>query len=189
MATIRPMRKSDLKDIEYICGVTAGNFCARQPILAYRTAKAFATYYVRECTDTCFCLADDNDKAVGYILCEPDYKRFLKIYPKVDARFVFSLDKKDGLEAFSLPIPYTIFGMKYPAHLHVDILKEYQSQGYGGKLMEALLDELKKRNVKGVMLTADSDNEGAIRFYERFGFKTLIRSEKLNGIVMAKKLS
>ena len=55
--------------------------------------------------------------------------------------------------------------------------------------MEALLDELKKRNVKGVMLTADSDNEGAIRFYERFGFKTLIRSEKLNGIVMAKKLS
>ncbi len=189
MATIRPMRKSDLKDIEYVCGKTAGNFCAREPILAYRTAKAFATYYVRECTDTCFCLADDNDKAVGYILCEPDYKRFLRIYPKTDAKFVFSLDKREGLEAFSLPVAYTLFGMKYPAHLHIDIMPDYQSKGYGGKLMEALFEELKKRKVKGIMLTADSDNEGAIRFYERLGFKTLIRSEKLNGIIMAKKLS
>ena len=189
MATIRPMRKSDLKDIEYVCGKTAGRLCAREPILAYRTAKAFATYYVRECVDTCFCLTDDNDKAVGYILCEPDYKRFLRIYPKTDAKFVFSLDKREGLEAFSLPVTYTLFGMKYPAHLHIDILPEYQSQGYGGKLMEALFEELKKRKVKGIMLTADSDNEGAIRFYKRLGFKTVVVSKKLNGIVMAKKLS
>lgn len=188
MASIRPMRKTDLKDIEYICGVTAGPFCAREPIPAHRTAKMYSTYYVRECTDTCFCLADDNDKPVGYILCEPDYKRFLRIYPKIDAKHVFSLDKREGLMAYFLPFPYTIFGSKYPAHLHIDILPEYQSQGYGGKLMATLLDELKKRNVKGVMLTTDSENEGAIRFYKRLGFKTVIRSEKLDGIVMAKKL-
>lgn len=189
MATIRPMRKSDLKDIEYVCGKTGGNFTAKQPILAYRTAKTYATYYVRECTDTCFCLADDNDKAVGYILCEPDYKRYLKIFPKVDAKFVFELDKKDGITAFCQPVPYTVLGWKYPAHLHIDILPEYQSKGYGSDLMNALLQELKARNIKGIMLTADAENKGAIRFYERFGFKTVICSEKINAIIMAKKLS
>lgn len=188
MATIRPMRKNDLMDIEYICGQTAGNLCRKEPIIAHRTAKMYSTYYVRECTDTCFCVADDNDKAVGYILCEPDYKRFLRIYPKVDAKYVLSLDKKDGFDALCLPVPYTVFGRKYPAHLHIDILPEYQSKGYGSDLMNALLEELESRNIKGVMLTADSDNLGAIRFYERFGFKTVLRSEKLNAIIMAKNL-
>ena len=187
MAAIRKARKSDLKDVEYICRMTAGNLARTNDIIGEAIAKSFSTYYIRECTDTCFVLANDEDKAVGYILCEPDYKRFRKIFRKVDVPVIKSIHKKDGIGAWFLPIPYTIWGRKYPAHLHIDILDDYQNQGYGSLLIEALLNELKSRKAKGVMLTADSHNHGAIRFYKRFGFHTVV-NVKNAGIIMAKKL-
>ncbi len=189
MEVIRKVRKEDLKNIEYICGQTAGPLCRKEPIIANRVAKMYSTYYVCECTDFCFCLADENDKAVGYILCEPDYKRFSSLYRSKYVPEIFKLHKKDGLMAWTLPVPYSVFGLKYPAHLHIDILPEYQSKGYGSKMVNALLDELKRCNIKGVMLCADKENVGAIRFYKRLGFKILLESQKIGAVIMGKELS
>ena len=186
MATIRPMRQSDLKDVEYVCRMTAGPGCQKDPVLGYRIARMFSTYYVRECYDTCFVVADESDKAVGYILCEPDYKRYKKIFRKTDVPEIRKLHKKSGNQAWLFPIPYCFFGHKYPAHLHIDILDEYQNQGWGSKLMEALFQELKKSNVKGIMLQANLSNEGAVRFYKRHGFKML--STLLHTATMGKSL-
>lgn len=186
MAHIRPMRPDDLKDVEYVCRMTAGPGCRKDPVLGYRIARMFSTYYVRECYDTCFVLVDDSDKVVGYILCEPDYKRYNKIFRKIDVPEIKKLDKKSGRQAWLFPIPYNFFGRKYPAHLHIDILDEYQNQGFGAKLMDTLFTELKRRNVKGIMLQADLSNEGAVRFYKRLGFKML--STKLHTATMAKNL-
>lgn len=188
MATIRPVRLSDLPNVEYVCRMTAGTDARENEEIGLAVAKTFSTYYVCECTDTCFVLADDNDKTVGYILCEPDYKRFSKLFVKKYAPIIYKIRKENGLTAIALPIPYKLWGRKYPAHLHIDILDEYQNMGYGSMLIDTLLTELKKRNVKGVMLTASADNDGAIRFYKRLNFKTIVVSKKLNGIVMAKNL-
>ena len=188
MAILRKARKGDLENVEYVCRMTAGNLARTNETVGKAVSKTYSTYYIRECADTCFVLADENDKAVGYILCESDYRRFRKVFRKVDVPAVYSILKKDGRTAWFLPVPYTFFGRKYPAHLHIDILPEYQNQGYGSILMKALLEELQSRGVKGIMLTADSDNHGAIRFYERFGFKALVRSEAINAIIMAKNI-
>lgn len=187
MATVRPARKSDLQNVEYVCRMTAGKLSKTNDIIGEATAKTYSSYYIRECVDTCFVLADDEDKAVGYILCEPDFRRFRKVFRKVDVPIVTRIYEKDGRKAQLLPIPYTLFGKKYPAHLHIDILDEYQNKGYGSLLMNTLLNELSARKVKGIMLTADSDNYGAIRFYKRFGFHTVVNIKNA-GIVMAKYL-
>ena len=186
MTTIRPMRPEDLKDVEYVCRMTAGPGAQKDPVIGYRLARMFSTYYVRECYDTCFVVADESDKAVGYILCEPDYKRYKKIFRKVDVPEIKKLHKKSGQQAWLFPIPYCFFGHKYPSHLHIDILDEYQNQGLGSKLMEILFEELKKRKVKGIMLQANLSNEGAVRFYKRLGFKML--STKLHTATMGKSL-
>ncbi len=188
MATIRQARLTDTANVEYICRVTAGPGCRREPVVGNRVAKMYSTYYIRECADTCFVLADERDKAVGYILCEENYKKFQVKYRKIDVPTVFKMKKSDGVKAWFLPVPYLVFGKKYPAHLHIDILPEYQNKGYGKELVVTLLNHLKNRGVKGVMLTADSENTGAIRFYNRLGFETLVKSEKLNAIIMGKKL-
>lgn len=177
MAEIRKLRKGEIYPVEYICRMTAGNLSKKEPIVGNRIAKMYSTYYARECYDTCFVVADDEDKPVGYILCEPDCKRYRKLYRKIDVPAIKEIDFSCGIEAWFFPVPYVFFGKKYPAHLHIDILEEYQSQGYGSKLMKALLEELKSRGVPGVMLMANSENEGAIRFYKRLGFKTLLKTK------------
>lgn len=186
MPYIRPMRSDDLKDVEYVCRMTAGPGSRKDPVVGYRIARTYSTYYVRECSESSFVLVDESDKVVGYVLCETNHKRFRKIYRKTDVPEIKKLDKKSGRKAWLFPIPYSFFGRKYPAHLHIDILDEYQNQGFGAKLMNTLFDELKRRNVKGVMLQTDFDNTGAVRFYERLGFKTL--SRKFKTVTMAKNI-
>lgn len=188
MATVRKARQSDLKNVEYICRMTAGELARTNDTVGEATTKAFSTYYIRECLDTCFVLADEKDCAVGYVLCEPDYKRFRKVFRKKDVPEIRRIYKKLGNVARFLPLPYTLWGRKYPAHLHIDILDEYQNKGYGSILIKSLLNELEGRKIKGIMLTANSDNYGAIRFYKRLGFHTVI-NVKSTGIIMAKNLS
>ncbi len=188
MANIRPVKLTDTAQVEYICRATAGPFSAREPVAGNRVAKMFSTYYVRECEETSFVLTDEKDLPVGYILCEDNYKRFKKIFRTVDVPHIFELNKKDGLKAFFLPVPYKIFGKRYPAHLHIDILPEYQGKGYGKQLINTLLDTLKSRNVPGVMLTASLSNTGARRFYERLGFEIIAALKPIDAVIMAKSL-
>ena len=188
MARVRKAQTGDLERVQYVCRMTAGEEAQQDEAVGEVISRMYSTYYIRECADTCFVLADDEDRAVGYILCEPDYKRYSRVFRETDVPEIKRLNKKDGLLSTFLPIPYRFFGKKYPAHLHIDILPEYQNQGYGSVLLKALLGELQSRGIKGVMLIASADNTGAIRFYERHSFKTVIKSNGINAIIMAKKL-
>ena len=60
---------------------------------------------------------------------------------------------------------------RYPGHLHIDILKDYQGHGYGRKLMDAFLHRLAKSGCSGVHLGMAASNEGAAKFYEALGFE------------------
>ena len=84
MAEIRKLRQGEIYPIEYICRMTAGELAQKEPIVGNRMAKMYSTYYARECYDSCFVLVDDADKPVGYIICEPDYKRYRKVFRKKD---------------------------------------------------------------------------------------------------------
>lgn len=66
---------------------------------------------------------------------------------------------------------------QFPAHLHIDILDDWQRKGWGKKLIEALCDELRAEGVKGVHLGMVGTNYGAITFYEKLGFR------RFNGVM------
>lgn len=65
----------------------------------------------------------------------------------------------------------------YPAHLHIDILPEFQGKGFGGRLMETFLSGVRARGggggggACGVHLGMRRDNIAAGRFYKRCGFR------------------
>ena len=183
MATIRRMRADDIKEVEYVCRMTAGEKSRNDEAVGKLMSSMFSTYYARECYDSCFVLADDSDKVVGYLLCEPDYRRFRRVFRKKDVPQIYKLEKKAGIRCWFFHVPYSLLGFKYPAHLHIDLLPEYQSGGYGSKMMQMLLEDLKSKNVKGLMLIAGAWNTGAIRFYKRNGFKMIFN--KLGEAVMA----
>jgi ribosomal protein S18 acetylase RimI-like enzyme len=57
-----------------------------------------------------------------------------------------------------------------PAHLHIDLLPEFQGRGWGRRLIAAFLAGLTERGVDGVHLGMVTTNTRARAFYDRLGF-------------------
>ena len=69
------------------------------------------------------------------------------------------------------PEPYEA----YPAHLHIDLLDRAQGRGYGRRMMERVMDDLRRRQCPGAHLGVSLRNTPAMGFYRRLGFHDLIR--------------
>jgi len=55
----------------------------------------------------------------------------------------------------------------------IAILPGYQGKGYGSKLIEAIENEIKKRNYKKIILEVREKNENAKNFYLNHGYKII----------------
>jgi GNAT superfamily N-acetyltransferase len=58
----------------------------------------------------------------------------------------------------------------YPAHLHIDLLPEWQGKGFGRGLINAFLTGLREAGVARVHLGMAVANVEARAFYDRLGF-------------------
>lgn len=63
----------------------------------------------------------------------------------------------------------------HPAHLHIDLLPSHQGRGLGRALMRTYLGALHDRGVPAVHLGMDPANTGARAFYDRLGFREVLR--------------
>ena len=55
--------------------------------------------------------------------------------------------------------------------INISIKKEFQSTGYGSKLLNTVLKNIEKENVKNVYLEVRESNIVAQKLYQKFGFK------------------
>ena len=184
MKQIRVAKLQDIVRIRKICAETADENLRKNEKMRRITALLFADYYIKHEAQNCFVLEDDGN-VVGYILCSTDIKRFLKAYRTGILKEVASLSILWGVACLFIPLKYVLFQKKYPAHLHIDILKEYQSSGYGSEMMRTLLNHLKKQKIKGVCLSCGKKNEKALRFYRKCGFTPLLHA--FGGVMMGVK--
>ena len=60
---------------------------------------------------------------------------------------------------------------QYPCHLHIDILPEYQSRGFGSKLMKELVVKLREKGVHGLHIMKGGGTIELEEFYQKVGFK------------------
>ena len=143
--------------------------------------NSYCNYYIDCEPENCFVLTDDDDSAVGYILCAQDlkkYKKNFKPYGKIVKRNAGIYNFEVFAEHFALGL----FSSKYPAHMHIDILDDYTGQGYGSQMIEKLLKHLTDKGIKGIMLIVSSGNSDAVRFYKRHGFSVILSA--FGGTVM-----
>lgn len=133
----------------------------------------------------------DGERAVGYIVGATDTKAqdrlFARHYlPRIVARlFLYSWWRYP--ESFRQVLRFNRVWRQpadrsgeaaatkasthgYQAHLHTDILPEYQGRGIGSALMKAFLDGLRARGVPGVQLGTSDRNLKALPFYKKMGF-------------------
>jgi GNAT superfamily N-acetyltransferase len=69
------------------------------------------------------------------------------------------------------PEPYDV----YPSHLHIDLLPRAQGRGYGRRMLERVIDTLRRRGSPGAHLGLSALNTRAYGFYGRLGFRELTR--------------
>ncbi len=63
---------------------------------------------------------------------------------------------------------------------NVSVLPDFQGNGYGTRLLTFAEGQARKSNLKKCSLIVDEHNDGAIRLYQRLGYK-IVFSGKLNG--------
>jgi ribosomal protein S18 acetylase RimI-like enzyme len=158
----------------------------------------FCVYYPRYELESCYVAVDDKNSIVGYILGTTDTKNqekkfSLKMVWRIFLRLLFYSSWRYP-ESFKAVI-YIIKNAKYdkdkekvlrenPAHLHINVLPEFQHSGTGAMLIETYEDYLKSKGVKGLHLHTSNHNIKALPFYNKRGYKVInrIKNELWSGI-------
>ncbi len=175
MPTIRSYQPKDKEDVRAVCIETGPGAAAQAGPARTMLLTSYCDYYIECEPQNCFVVADDDDRAVGYILCAQDCRayraRFLREYAPRLKGLPFFMRAECRASAF-LP---KLLAKKYPAHLHIDISEEYQRRGLGSQLMNALTAQLRAKGIPGVLLVVGAGNKKGRNFYGKYGFSKLLR--------------
>ncbi|MFE9445921.1 GNAT family N-acetyltransferase [Streptomyces sp. NPDC006602] len=180
---IRPYRPADRLALDDICIRTAHVGQDSRPHYADPGIfpAIFAAPYVHLEPDLAFVLDDGHGQAVGYILGTGDTPRFVEDYrakwlPLVAERYPEPKGPARTPDDEIVPLLHHPERMlvpevaAHPAHLHIDLLPDWQGRGHGRALMETFLDALRTKAVPGVHLSMLTANTPARAFYDRLGF-------------------
>jgi ribosomal protein S18 acetylase RimI-like enzyme len=182
---IRPYQPSDRDAVYDVCLRTADG--GQDATALYRDPELvgdiFAGPYVTLAPDFAFVLAD-GDRATGYVLGVPDTAEFAAAVrehwlPLVGAKHLAPQGpptSRDEEMAYLLHHPERMVVpalADHPAHLHIDLLPDYQRAGHGRRLIDTLLAALHAAGVPRVHLGMLSTNTPARAFYDRLGFHEL----------------
>lgn len=181
---IRRYLPADFDDVSDVClrtaekGEDATGVYASDELMA----DIFARPYVALEPEHAFVL-DTGNRVSGYILCASDTAGFVRRYrsewlPSFSIKYEHQspprtadeLIRHLGFTPERMLIPEL---RQYPAHLHIDVLPEFQRQGHGRALMQTLIAALQALGVPGLHLTMDPANTKARAFYDRLGFREL----------------
>jgi ribosomal protein S18 acetylase RimI-like enzyme len=202
---IRPARLGDEPGAYYVCLKTGDHGKDGEPF--YREdpdalGRVFVGPYLTFEPDLSLIL-EDEEGICGYALGAFDSRAFYARYeaewrPGLCARFPEPHgDPKQWTRVqrvyhwyhhpdYFCPEPYAA----YPSHVHIDLLERARGRGYGRRMIEKVMGKLRQRGSPGAHLGVSSLNTLAFGFYERLGFRELVRVGSGNEgcIYMGKRL-
>jgi ribosomal protein S18 acetylase RimI-like enzyme len=133
-------------------------------------------------------ILEDKEGVCGYALGAFDSKAFYARYekewrPKLCAQFPMppgdpcQWTRSQMVHSWYHHPDYTMAEPyeAYPSHLHIDLLERAQGRGFGRRMMEMVMDKLRQRGSPGAHLGVSLLNTRAFGFYQRLGFKELLR--------------
>ncbi|MGW2785423.1 GNAT family N-acetyltransferase [Streptomyces populi] len=183
LPAIRAYRPADRAAVADVCVSTAdlgGDSRALYPDEELMPTL-FAAPYCHLEPDLAFVLDDGNGRAVGYVVGTGDTAEFVERFrdtwiPRVAHRYPAPTapPRTPGEEMVGLlhaPERMILPELDgYPAHLHIDLLPDFQRRGHGRALMNTFLTALHDRGVPAVHLGMVTANRPARAFYDRLGF-------------------
>jgi ribosomal protein S18 acetylase RimI-like enzyme len=181
---VRSYQPRDLDSVYDICVRTAdAGGDARGMYASDRLmGDLFAAPYVILEPEHAHVVDDGEGNAVGYIVGTADTERFVRRYREEwipRAALPVPADPPVTRDDQMLALHYRPERMirpelaRYPAHLHIDLLPDWQGKGWGRRLMGAFVDGLREAGVARLHLSMLTSNVAARAFYDRLGFEEL----------------
>jgi ribosomal protein S18 acetylase RimI-like enzyme len=182
---IRPYRPTDRAAVAEVCirtGDAGGEARGKYPDPDLLPV-IFALPYV-ELEPELALVLDDGGTAVGYVLGTADTARFVERFrrewlPAVAPRFPLPAGPAETPAEWLVGLLHHPERMLvpevagHPAHLHIDLLPDYQGSGFGRRLMTEFLTALGRAGVPSVHLGMATTNTRARAFYDRMGFEEI----------------
>lgn len=187
---IRIARPGDERGASHVCMKTGDYGKDGEPFFKEdpdALGRIFVGPYLKFESDYSFVL-EDSKGICGYALGALDSKKFFERYekewrPALCAKF--PEPKGDPAEwtrvqhvhawyhhpDYFCPEPYAVV----PSHLHIDLLERARGQGIGRRMIQLVMNKLKDAGSPGAHLGVSALNAPAIKFYEKLGFKELVR--------------
>ncbi len=175
MYNIRKYIPSDKERLRFICKETTGEENKKNEALLESIPIIFNDYFTENEPDNIFVAVNEENLAVGYVICSTDIELFRK---KMLSDYNIRV-KKTYLSSlfmhYASVLAVFITKKKYRTHLHIDILPEAQRQGLGTMLIDALCSHLKEKGIKNVSVLTISRKSMGYKFYNKYGFRTVGR--------------
>lgn len=166
---IRDYREEDAQRLRYICMETAFEDYRRDPVKRESVPIMFLDYFIEQEPELVCVLANDQDEAVGYVICSRDYERFQKkMQGEYRRRLMERAPNEVGFLDGFLPALRKI--QDKPTHLHIDLLPEAQHQGWGKQLIFHLAVKLRACGEQYLSICCNGRNSDGYPFYRRLGF-------------------
>lgn len=173
--TIRPYQAKDKERLQLICRETAHESYQKSDATYAAVTILYNDYYTEQEPEHIFVATDENDLAIGYILCSVDDKKFRKEMKTTYKKRLQKVCPSKVAEALLACLLSSVLPKKYRPHLHIDILPQYQKKGIGKNLMNALRSHLYSLGVLYLSILSLSTKATGYPFYKKYGFGILRR--------------
>ena len=187
---IRPARPDDRAALSEICLLTADTGQDASALYSDRDypGLVWSVPYLLFAPEHAFVLENEG-KVVGYVVGAADTHAFeaqldRDWWPKLAEQYAgrrptANLDSNVLDKLAQPPKSDPAIVADYPAHMHINLLPEVQSGGWGRKMIETEMDSLRAAGVRGMHLGLGLRNERAFGFYQRVGLKELRRDDAI----------
>ncbi len=176
MVSVRAYKETDKERVQNICLANADCADATEDTKKY-ILLMYCNYYIEQEPENCFVAVNEEDEAVGYIICSEDYDNYEKIFKAEYINQCAAISPRRYVDAKLDLLSHSMFKKDYPTHFHIDIDNNYQRMGLGSLLISNLKAHLHKKGIKNMMMVCGEDNENAINFYRKNGFKDLLTTK------------
>ncbi|KAH7930737.1 acyl-CoA N-acyltransferase [Leucogyrophana mollusca] len=186
--SIRPATMADEDAMSRICLLTANVGTSAVDIVTFPKLPGHIYVEPYLCLQSAWAfLLVDDEKVVGYTIGAADTRAFEKDaedrwWPPLREEYGKYLQDPADVKPGDLEYIKKIFSPRIAAdatiafasaHLHINILPEYQGKGYGRQLIGSAVRYLSSvEGPKGVWLHINPKNTKAAAFYKRLGFKS-----------------
>jgi ribosomal protein S18 acetylase RimI-like enzyme len=195
---IRPYQSADRARVRHICFVTG--YLGDPVEWQWRDAESFSNIFTGYYTDAepqSALVAEVDGEVRGYLLGCVDSSRAWNPATVVGrqithrgiafrpgtAGFVWRSLGDVVVDAARKRLPPAPFSdPRWPAHLHIDLLRDARGRGVGAALMRTWLDRLRRDQVPGCHLETVAENTGAVAFFESMGFEKRNRPIPVPGL-------